>query len=75
VTTAASSSALRLTVNGSAREVAPGTTVSALVAEVAPEARMVAVERNGEIVPRGRWGETTLAADDRIEIVRFVQGG
>ena len=38
-------------------------------------ARMVAVERNGEIVPRPRWAETAIADGDRIEIVRFVQGG
>jgi thiamine biosynthesis protein ThiS len=66
---------LPLTVNGRERGVAAGTTVAGLVAELAPDARLVAVERNGEIVPRGRWAEVALAAGDRLEIVRFVQGG
>lgn len=65
----------RLTVNGDERPLAPGQTVAGLVAELAPEARMVAVERNGEIVPRSRWGTTTLVEGDRVELVRFVQGG
>ena len=35
----------------------------------------LAVERNGEIVPRSRYGETVLQDGDCIEIVRFVGGG
>ena len=67
--------ALSLTVNGRAHALAADATVADLVAELAPEAKMVAVERNGEIVPRAKWPETLLAANDRVEIVRFVQGG
>jgi thiamine biosynthesis protein ThiS len=33
------------------------------------------VERNGDLVPRARFAGTALAAGDRIEVVRFVQGG
>ncbi|MGN0658210.1 MAG: sulfur carrier protein ThiS [Emergencia sp.] len=35
----------------------------------------IAVERNGDIVPKARYEETVLADDDRIEIVSFVGGG
>ena len=35
----------------------------------------VAVERNGEIVPRGSFGDILLDDSDTIEIVRFVGGG
>lgn len=35
----------------------------------------IAVERNGEIVPRNRYGETLLADGDVLEIVSFVGGG
>jgi thiamine biosynthesis protein ThiS len=65
----------RLSLNGAERAFREGSSVAELVAEVAPEARAIAVERNGAIVPRGRWHETRLIAGDRIEIVRFVQGG
>ena len=37
--------------------------------------KRVAVERNGEIVPKGRHAETRLDAGDRIEIVAAVGGG
>ena len=73
--TAPAAATLRVEVNGRAREVPAGTTVAALVAELAPEARLVAVERNGRIEPRAAWPESALAEADRIEIVRFVQGG
>jgi thiamine biosynthesis protein ThiS len=66
---------LRLRVNGQERELAAGASVADLVAAVAPGTAMVAVERNGEIVPRARWAGTALAAGDRCEVVRFVQGG
>ena len=37
--------------------------------------RRVAVERNGEIVPKARYGETVLADGDTVEVVSFVGGG
>jgi sulfur carrier protein len=39
------------------------------------EGKKVAVERNGEIVPRGVHGSTLLADGDRLEIVVAVGGG
>lgn len=36
---------------------------------------MLAVERNGAIVPRAKWQETYLADGDAVEVVRFVGGG
>lgn len=38
------------------------------------EAR-VAIERNGEIVPRSEWAQTICTASDTLEVVRFVGGG
>jgi sulfur carrier protein len=37
--------------------------------------KRLAIERNGEIVPRGLFAETTLATEDRLEIVGAVGGG
>ncbi|HNQ75256.1 MAG TPA: sulfur carrier protein ThiS, partial [Pseudothauera hydrothermalis] len=37
--------------------------------------KRLAVERNGEIVPRARHAETVLADGDRLEIVVAVGGG
>lgn len=66
---------ITLTVNGEPRKIAAETSLSTLVEQLGRPAAAVAVERNGEIVPRGRWGETRLEAGDRLEIVQFVQGG
>ena len=67
---------IELWVNGERRRVA-ATDVRGLVAVLGldPAGRGLAVARNGEVVPRGLWETTTLAPDDRIEIVGAVQGG
>lgn len=65
----------RIVVNGEPREVAPGSTVTDLLAELELDPRTVAIERNGAVVSRGDYDEVELAGGDRIEIVRFVQGG
>ena len=49
--------------------------VADLVRELALEGKRVAVEKNGQIVPRSRHAETRLCAGDRIEVVDAVGGG
>ncbi len=66
---------MRVEVNGEPREVEAGTSVLALVEALVGDARAVAVERNGEVLPRARLAATALAEGDRLEVVRFVQGG
>ena len=46
-----------------------------VIAELGLKGDRVAVEWNGEIVPRASWAETTLSAGDRLEVVHFVGGG
>ena len=53
---------------------APGTVLD-LLAGLGRDPRTVAVERNGDLVRRAEYGQTALAAGDRLEIVHFVQGG
>ena len=64
-----------LTVNGESLAVAAGTSVADLLASLARHPRLVAVERNGVIVPRATYAATILGAGDRLEIVAFTQGG
>ena len=66
---------LAIVLNGSPHRCDDTVTVADLVRELALQGKRVAVERNGEIVPKGRHGETRLAAGDRIEIVAAVGGG
>ena len=67
---------MRVTVNGAQRELAaPAASVADLVRELGFEGKRIAVERNGAIVPKSRYGETRLADGDRLEIVGAVGGG
>jgi sulfur carrier protein len=63
------------TVNGEPYDVAPGTTVAALVAERCPSPRGVAVAVNGEVVPRSTWGGVVVGPGDAVEIVTAAAGG
>ncbi len=67
---------MRVTVNGAERELAtPAASVADLVRDMGFEGKRIAVERNGAIVPKSRYGETRLADGDRLEIVGAVGGG
>jgi sulfur carrier protein len=72
---AATPTLLAVVLNGEPHAVPEGATVADLVAGLGRDPRTVAVERNGGLVPRARFGETRLAAGDRLEVVHFVQGG
>ena len=65
-----------VTLNGVATVVPPGTaTLADLVSALGLVGKRIAVEMNGEIVPRSRYATTTLARGDRFEIVGAVGGG
>lgn len=64
-----------LTVNGVVTDVEDARTVSDLVAQLGLTGKRIAVERNGEIVPRSRYGSTPISRGDRLEIVGAVGGG
>ena len=66
---------LRLNVNGAERRFAPPLTVAGLVGELGVEGKRIAIERNGEIVPRSRYADVELEDGDRLEVVVAVGGG
>jgi thiamine biosynthesis protein ThiS len=66
---------LDVVLNGEPHRISEGDTVADLVAGLGRDPRTVAVERNGDLVPRAHFGETRLEAGDRLEVVHFVQGG
>jgi sulfur carrier protein len=53
----------------------PSHRVSDLVRELALDGKRIAIERNGEIVPRSKHSETVLVDGDKIEVVAAVGGG
>ncbi len=62
-------------INGAAEQLADATSVAGLLAARGLVGKRVAVERNGEIVPKSLHAETPLASGDKIEIVVAVGGG
>jgi sulfur carrier protein len=66
---------MEVIINGEPQQLAEPLTVATLLEARGMAGKRVAVERNGEIVPRGRHAETLLAAGDQIEIVVAVGGG
>lgn len=68
-------SALQLVINGQTESLAAPLSVAELLAVRGLAGKRVAVERNGEIVPKSRHMDTILATADHIEIVVAVGGG
>ena len=66
---------IEVTVNGEVRSIAPGATVAALLDAMQLTGKRLAVERNGDIVPKSQHGVTALLAGDKLEIVVAVGGG
>jgi sulfur carrier protein len=66
---------MHITLNGDARDCAPGTTVSSLLDAAGYAGKRVAVEVNLEIVPRSEHAAHLLADGDRVEIVHAIGGG
>lgn len=61
-------------INGEVTD-AKGTTLMEYLRENDYSLKRIAVERNGEIVPKAEYEHITLADGDQIEIVCFVGGG
>jgi len=68
-------SAVEIVVNGKPDSVVAGATVHDFLAGKRMTDAMAIVERNGEIVPRGEYGDTPLKAGDHLEVVHAVGGG
>ena len=66
---------IHVTLNGAPREFPAPLTFSQLLDDLALAGRRLAVERNGEIVPRSSHGEARVTDGDRIEVVVAVGGG
>ncbi|MEI3218560.1 MAG: sulfur carrier protein ThiS [Lachnoclostridium sp.] len=61
-------------INGTDQNVA-GKTLAEYLETTSYDPKRIAVERNGEIVPKAQYGETLLKEGDTLEVVSFVGGG
>jgi sulfur carrier protein len=62
-------------INGAPRQFEQAISVDALIQEMGLGGRRIALERNGEIVPRSQFTMQMLADGDKLEIVVAVGGG
>ena len=61
-------------VNGTDLDIA-GKTVSEYLAASSYDPKRIAVERNGDIVPKSQYDAAIIEDGDSLEIVSFVGGG
>jgi sulfur carrier protein len=66
---------IQVTVNGTAHRFDAPLNVSAVLQKLEMAGKKIAVERNGEIVPKGLHADTLVQHGDQLEIVAAVGGG
>ncbi len=62
-------------INGEIRQIPDALTISGLIDQLGYAGKRIAVEKNGEIVPKSQHATTALASGDQLEIVVAVGGG
>ncbi|HKQ97793.1 MAG TPA: sulfur carrier protein ThiS [Candidatus Polarisedimenticolia bacterium] len=66
---------MRIRLNGEPRDLESGTTIERLLRDLDLPTARLAVERNGDVVPRAAHAGAVLEDGDVVEVVRFVGGG
>lgn len=73
--TMTSGTTVQVRLNGATVDVPCGVALSELLESRGIIRRMVAVEYNGEILPRHAWDDTRIQSGDVLEVVQMVGGG
>jgi sulfur carrier protein len=66
---------IQLTINGQSQQFEAPMNVAQLIDHLELHGKRIAIERNGEIVPRSLFSEQMLAHGDQLEVVVAVGGG
>ena len=66
---------ITVNINGIARRLPDSTSIAGLIEDMGLTGKRIALERNGEIVPRSSFAAQQLADGDRLEVVVAVGGG
>lgn len=66
---------ISIQLNGNPHQLPPSSSISQLIEQLGHSGKRIAVERNGDIVPRSLHPQTLLQDGDKIEIVVAVGGG
>lgn len=66
---------ITISINGATRQLPDRTGVAALIEELGLTGKRIALELNGNIVPRSSFASQQLADGDKLEVVVAVGGG
>ncbi|BBJ00372.1 thiamine biosynthesis protein ThiS [Ferrigenium kumadai] len=66
---------ITVSINGASRQFPRAISIAELIEEMGLTGKRIALERNGEIVPRSTFAAQQIADGDRMEIVVAVGGG
>lgn len=66
---------ITVSINGSSHRFPDSTCVAALLEEMGLTGKRIALERNGEILPRSLFASQQLEDGDTLEVVTAVGGG
>ena len=66
---------ITVNINGATRQLPDTASVAALIADMGLTGKRIALERNGEIVPRSLFATQRLTNGDKLEVVVAVGGG
>ena len=64
-----------MTINGEEKEISSQISLVEFLAQEGFQLERIAVEKNGEIVPKSAYGTTLVSEEDKLEVVSFVGGG
>jgi sulfur carrier protein len=66
---------INVAINGEARQIPPGKTVTDLLTDLGLHPRLIVVEHNRVILDREQYAHTEVRDGDALELVHFVGGG
>lgn len=66
---------IEIELNGAPHAVPPQQTLDQLVDALELTGQALALAVNRQVVPRQRWPQVALAANDKVDIVRAIGGG
>jgi sulfur carrier protein len=66
---------MNILINGETRQFEESKTVTALVADLGLEPKMILIEHNGTALHRSEWSTCLLLEGDRVEILQVAAGG
>lgn len=66
---------MQLMINGQSQNFDGPMTLKQLIECLSLQNKRIAIERNGEIVPRSKFSEQILSEGDQLEIIVAVGGG